>query len=106
MGVEDSNLKVPTELGDAGPYVRRVAGTIVGQLDTLARELAPLQDTWTGDASAKFYLLEQHWDMSAKGLFGDGVTYPGIFGDIANRLDVAWYNYVTTQNVNTKQWTQ
>ncbi|MEU4642895.1 hypothetical protein [Micromonospora sp. NPDC023814] len=104
MGVENTSLKVPTELGEAGPFVRQVAGNIIVQLNDLARQLAPLQDTWTGDAYVYFNALEQSWNLSARGLFGDGQQEPGILGDIAHRLDVAWYNYVTTQNANTKQW--
>jgi hypothetical protein len=104
MGVEDSNLKVPSELGEAGPFVRRVAGSITVQLNDLERQLAPLQETWTGEAYVYFDGLEKEWHNSARGLFGDGQQQPGILGDIAHRLDVAWYNYVTTQNANTKQW--
>ena len=107
MAVEATPLHVPTELGEAGHFVRTSAGTIVGQLETLAKQLLPLQETWNdpgNGASTYFHGLEQEWNMSALGLFGDGVQQPGILGDIAHRLDVAWYNYVTTQQTNTKQW--
>jgi hypothetical protein len=102
--IEDSNLAVPTQLGDAGPYVRKVAGIVTGQLNTLAGQLKPLETTWTGDAYTYFNGLEQEWNAAAQGLFGDGVSYPGILGDIAHRLDVAWYNYCVAQQANTKMW--
>jgi hypothetical protein len=110
VGVEDSDLHVPTELGDAGPYVRKIAGTVMQQLSTLKNQLVPLQATWHDPgfgASSWFEGLELEWRMSAMGLFGDETSgNPGILGDIAHRLDVSWYNYVTTQQTNTKQWMQ
>jgi hypothetical protein len=107
MGVEDSLLKVPVELGDAGHQVRIASQAIVDQLAALAGKLAPLQETWNDPgfgASTYFQGLEQYWNNAAHGLFGDGEKEPGILGDIAHRLDVMWYNYVTTQQTNTKQW--
>lgn len=109
MAVEDSNLRVPVELEHAGTDVRTKARLIVAQLETLAKQLLPLQETWNDPgfgAFSWFQGLQQEWNMSAKGLFGDGAVEPGILGAIANRLDVSWYNYVTTQTTNTKQWMQ
>jgi hypothetical protein len=107
MGVEDTPLQVPAELGDAGPFVRRTAGTLGGYLSGLQNQLAPLPETWkdTGNgASTQYQNYELEWRNAAADLFGDGQANPGILGDIAHRLDVAWYNYVTAQNTNTKMW--
>jgi hypothetical protein len=104
MAVEDSHLVVPTSLEEAGPHVRQVASNIVLELEALNRELAPLAETWTGDTFTYFNGLEQEWNLGALGMFGDGRTYPGVLGDIATKLDVAWANYVLTQQTNNRQW--
>jgi hypothetical protein len=104
MNVEGSHLKVPATLQNAGHRVSTDASTIIGALETLGNQLRPLQDSWTGDAYTYFNLLQQEWNVSALGLFGDGVTHPGLLGNIAAALDAAWYNYVTGQNANTRTW--
>lgn len=107
MGVEDTGLQVPTDLGDAGPFVRRVAASLMGSLGKLQSQLAPLPETWNDGGSGAFsnyQAYELEWRTAATDLFGDGQTQPGVLGDIAHRLDVAWYNYVTAQQTNTKMW--
>lgn len=106
MGVEDTQLMVPTSLGEAGPFVRSTATDITLQLEELARQLSMLPETWSGDQALAFEKLKQDWNLAAMGLFGDGQTQPGILGHVATKLDHAWYVYVTTQQGNTKRWTQ
>lgn len=104
MGIEDALLRVPTELGDAGPHVRLVAGNIMEQLRSLKTKLGPLEETWTGAAFELFHPLELQWQAAARGLFGDDHTEPGVLGDVAHRLDEIYANYMLTQHVNTRQW--
>ncbi len=104
MAIEDSHLQVPATLEFAGKHVRDVASTVISELETLKNQIQPLQETWTGDAYNYFTVLEQEWNNSALGLFGDNVAHPGLLGNIAMALDSSWYNYAVTQQANTYTW--
>jgi len=103
MGLEDSHIRVPTELGDAGPTVRSKAAALSASLAELQSQIAPLADTWTGDTKIAFDILEDKWHKAAGYFFGDEAGV-GILGDIANHLDAAYVNYVNGQTYTTRTW--
>jgi len=105
MGIEDTHIRVPTELGDAGPWVRRTAASMAATLAELQRRFAPLAETWTGDAKIAFDAAEMEWHKASAYFFGDDGSGIGVLTDIAQHLDVAWINYVNGQVHTTKLWT-
>ena len=103
--IESSNLQVPPELAEAGPHVRTVSGNLASELDTLQKKLAPLAESWKGDAYQYFTGLEQEWNLASVGLWGDGTGGSvGLLPFIAHALDVAYENYMNAEHSNTKTW--
>lgn len=103
--IESSNLQVPPELADAGTKVRGISSSLASELDTLQKKLAPLADSWTGNAYQYFTGLEQEWNLASMGLWGDGTqANSGLLPFIAHALDVAYANYMNAEQSNTKSW--
>jgi WXG100 family type VII secretion target len=58
----------PDQLQTLAGRVRTGAGTIDGELHSLAGSLAPLGGDWAGQAQAQFQALWADWQRNAKGL--------------------------------------
>ena len=102
--IASSNLQVPAELEDAGNHVRTISTALSAELEMLKRELAPLADTWKGEANTYFTGLEQEWNLAAAGLWGDGSGSTGLLPFIARALDTIYTNYATAETSNMTTW--
>lgn len=103
--IESSHLQVPPELAGAGGQVRTVSASLATELDTLRRKLAPLEESWTGEAHQYFTGLQQEWNLASLGLWGDGTKGGmGLLPFIAHALDVAYQNYLNAELTNTRTW--
>lgn len=101
MALNDSiPIAVPTNLEGAGAYINSQAGAIADELAALARQLAPLQDTWTGQAAVYYEGLQQEWNRAAEGLFAPD----GVLGQIAHAMNVNWNNYSDAESSNVRTW--
>jgi WXG100 family type VII secretion target len=97
---DDVPIAVPTDLEGAGTYINGQAGAIADELAALARQLAPLEGTWTGAAAADYQSLQQEWNRAAEGLFGPD----GVLGLIAHAMNVNWGNYSDAETSNVRTW--
>jgi hypothetical protein len=103
--IESSNLQVPAELADAGPHIRTVSANLASELDILQKKLAPLAQTWTGNAYQYFTGLQQEWNLASLGLWGDGSQgNMGLLPFIAHALDVSFENYMNAEHANMTTW--
>ena len=100
MSVESSNLLVGDDLSEAGANLNQRASVIVDELNSLISQLAPLAETWTGSAAAKYGPLQDEWNIAANGLFGPD----GILGEIANAMNISWNNYADAEWANVNTW--
>ncbi|MEV6598531.1 WXG100 family type VII secretion target [Actinoplanes sp. NPDC051346] len=100
-----SRLQVPTELENAGNSVRTISNGLAMELNDLRAKLAPLQESWTGQAYTYFTGLEQQWNLASVGLWGDGTaTNVGLLPFIAHALDKVYENYSNAEASNVKTW--
>lgn len=107
INIDSSNLAVPAELADAGNKVRGIANALAEELNALQAKLAPLEDSWSGKTKVYFTGLEQEWNLSAQGLWGDGSgagAGEGLLPFIAHALDMLYLNYENAENSNIKTW--
>jgi WXG100 family type VII secretion target len=101
MAFNDSvPIAVPTDLEGAGAYINGQASAIADELAALARQLAPLQGTWTGPAAVDYEALQQEWNRAAEGLFAPD----GVLGQIAHTMNVNWGNYSDAESSNVRTW--
>ncbi len=98
--IASTNIAVPLDLEGAGAYINGQAAAITAELDALIKILAPLQDTWNGDASGYYTGLQMEWNTAAEGLFGP----TGVLGQIANAMNVTWANYSDAEFANVRTW--
>ena len=98
--IASANIAVPADLEGANTTLNGWAQTIVGELDTLKRQLAPLEGSWTGTAAVAYNQLKLEWDTAAAGLFSP----TGVLGQIANAMHVNWGNYVSAETANSQTW--
>ncbi len=99
-GIDGSSIVVPTDLEAAGTYINTQAQAMADELQTLASQLAPLQETWTGTAQTYYDGLQTEWNIAAAGLFGPD----GVLGQIASAMGVTWGNYDESEAANTQTW--
>jgi WXG100 family type VII secretion target len=99
--VDGARIVVPTDLETAGTYMNNQAATMADELSQLAAQLAPLQETWTGQAATYFEGLQQEWNIAAAGLFAPD----GVLGMIAQAMNVNWGNYSNAEDSNVRTWT-
>jgi len=99
-GVDSTPIAVPADLEGAGAWLNAQADAISEELAALARRLAPLQETWTGQAAADYQELQARWNIAANGLFGPD----GVLGRIAATMGVNWNNYSQAEWANTRTW--
>jgi WXG100 family type VII secretion target len=97
---DSSPIAVPVDLEGAGAYINSQASTIADELSGLARQLEPLQETWTGRAAEYYGPLQQEWNTAAAGLFSPD----GVLGQIATAMNVTWGNYSDAEDSNAKTW--
>ncbi|GAA1685833.1 hypothetical protein GCM10009765_38920 [Fodinicola feengrottensis] len=103
--IESSNLQVPAELAEAGTHIRTISGNLASELDTLHKKLAPLAESWKGDAYQYFTGLQQEWNLASLGLWGDGTQgNTGLLPFIAHALDVSYENYTNAEHSNAQTW--
>jgi WXG100 family type VII secretion target len=93
-------IAVPTDLEGAGTYINGQASAIADELAALARQLAPLEGTWTGQAAVYYEGLQQEWNTAAEGLFAPD----GVLGQIAHAMNVNWGNYSDAESSNVRTW--
>ncbi|WP_213453661.1 WXG100 family type VII secretion target [Rhizomonospora bruguierae] len=93
-------IRVPAELGDAGPYLHTKAATLGGELARLKARVVALRDTWSGDAAVAYTEHQAAWDASADSLLGP----EGFLNNIAVAMDRVWLNYVELEQGNTAAW--
>ncbi|SEO71578.1 WXG100 family type VII secretion target [Actinacidiphila rubida] len=101
--IDNMPISVQTELESAPGTIEARAETIMGELKALQNRILAMPETWIAQSSTEFQDRMREWDASATGLFGtrgDG----GVLGDIANRLQTIWENYVEAEGANTKTW--
>ena len=93
-------IAVPAELQAAGNYLNVRAAAMSEQLNTLRNQLAPLLDSWSGQAATYYEGLQREWDVAAAGLFAPD----GVLGQIAHAMNVNWGNYSEAEYDNTRTW--
>jgi WXG100 family type VII secretion target len=94
------SIKVPMDLEAAGQYISARAQEMSDELHTLAQQLAPLQETWMGQAASYYEPLQQEWNVAAAGLFGPD----GVLGQISAAMGVTWNNYSESEDANAATW--
>jgi hypothetical protein len=103
--IENSTILVGAGLEGAGQYLNQQAGIICGELDNLKNQLAPLGDSWAGQAAGDYQSCQELWNAAAYGLFGEDGT-GGVLGYIAHTMGVVWGNYSDGEWANIQTWTQ
>ncbi|SEG92003.1 Uncharacterized conserved protein YukE [Actinacidiphila yanglinensis] len=101
--IDTMPISVQQELEAAPGTIEARAESIMGELKALKNRVLAMPETWIAQSSTEFQDRMHEWDASATGLFGtqgDG----GVLGDIANRLQAIWDNYVEAEGANTKTW--
>lgn len=101
--IDTMPISVRTELETAPATIEARAETIMGELKALQNRILAMPEAWIAQSSTEFQDRMREWDASATGLFGtqgDG----GVLGDIANRLQTIWENYVEAEGANTRTW--
>jgi WXG100 family type VII secretion target len=97
---DDTPIAVPVDLEGAGAYLNAHAATMADELASLAHQLAPLQDTWSGQAAIDYHVLQDEWNRAAEGLFAP----EGVLGLIAQAMHVTWGNYSEAEISNARTW--
>ncbi len=87
--IDSSSIMVKEELAGAGPWINGQAQTIADELHALLQQLAPIAETWTGNAASYYFPLQQEWNIAADGLLGPD----GVLGEIAGVMGINWNNY-------------
>jgi WXG100 family type VII secretion target len=102
--IDGTPITVPTTLEGASAYINGQALAIADELAALKNQLVPLEGTWSGTAAADFQTLKAEWDVAAQGLIG-GYGAPGVLGEIAQAMGIAWGNYSDAEFANAQTWT-
>lgn len=84
-------------INEAAMDADSIATQIAQQLGDLKSYLAPLLETWSGQASSDFQALQAKWDASAGDL-------NQVLRQIAEALRAAGENYQTTERTNSSIW--
>ena len=98
--VDGTSIQVPTDLEGASTYIRSMAETMIGQLQTLWSQLEPLQSTWTGQAQQYYQGLQDEWNTAANGLFAPD----GVLGQVGAAVGTSWTNYADAETSNAGTW--
>ena len=104
--IDSTPIAVPYSLADVAPYLHAKADSIMSGLDNLARQLAPMADTWQsppGSAAPSYEQLQAQWNLAARQLFGD-VGDDGLLGQIARVMGINYDNYLEGASVTTNVW--
>lgn len=84
-------------INEAAMDADSIANQITQQLTDLKSYLAPLLETWSGQASSDFQALQAKWDASAGDL-------NQVLRQIAEALRAAGENYATAERTNSSIW--
>jgi WXG100 family type VII secretion target len=99
--IESTPIQVQFEtLGEVQGTLNSRAIAIADQLSALARQLDPLEETWTGATATYFEGLKQEWNTSAAGLFAPD----GVLGDIAKAMGLVFDNCSQAEWDNMRTW--
>lgn len=101
--IDGMPISVQHELETAPKTIEARAESIMSELKSLKNRVLTMPEMWIAQSSTEFQDRMHEWDASATGLFGtegDG----GVLGDIANRLQTIWNNYVEAEGANTRTW--
>jgi WXG100 family type VII secretion target len=95
-----TRIVVPADLSAAGPMILGIANSIEDELNQLKAALAPLQETWTGQANLSWDALQMIWNTAAQNL----MTGAGTLGAIGNTATTNWTNYSDCETANIATW--
>jgi WXG100 family type VII secretion target len=95
-----AQIAVPAELAESGPAIMTMASNLGDQLSMLARQLAPLQEEWVGQANTTWQDLQLRWNSAADSL----MAAPGALGTISRAVNTNWVNYSDCEAANVATW--
>lgn len=99
--IESSRIQVPTSIADAPTFLANFARQLQDELDSLARQLAPLQEQWIGGAGNAYTDVQQLWNSDASALFN---PEDGVLKQIADAVRAVSDNYDMAENFNVRTW--
>jgi WXG100 family type VII secretion target len=70
---------------------------LVGSIEDLEQQLAPMVSTWTGDAQSAYFAQKQKWDQAAQAM-------STILAQMGKAVDDAHSNYQAAENSNRSLW--
>ncbi len=97
MGADGHILVTFGAVNEAAMDTDGVASQIAAQLSDLKAYLAPLVESWSGEASSDFQALQAKWDASAEDL-------NQVLRQISQSLRTAGDNYLNTERANRQIW--
>jgi len=101
--VDSTPISVQLDSLEAVQYWLNDRATIImDKLQNLARQLDPLEATWSGQAQQYYFGLRQEWNSAASGLLAPD----GVLGEIARAMGVVWNNYSQAEWDNARTWQQ
>lgn len=84
-------------IGDAAADCDNINGQFQRELEDLRKYLAPMVETWQGQAAVDYQALQARWDSSARDL-------SEILTEVAKGLRIAQQNYEETERANSSIW--
>ncbi|MEU3708672.1 WXG100 family type VII secretion target [Streptomyces catenulae] len=101
MSIDSSHIKVASGLEGASGYINTLAEQILTDLDQLKAKIAPIAETWTGQAQVQYQTLQTEWDTAASNLFGPH----GVLGEVSRAMHLNYTNYSEAEGANVRTWT-
>ena len=98
--IDGTTMVVPTSLEQASTEIHNRVTAIIGELEWLEGQLAPIAADWVGGAHTYYEGLQEMWNLSADGLFGPD----GILAIISRIMHMNWVNYSDAELTNTNYW--
>jgi hypothetical protein len=100
-----TRIKVTPDLAGASPQIYGHAATFGENLHVLRGQVTALQDSWNSVAGrAQYDQYTNEWDVSAKGLLGDGSPGSGVLPSIADVMAKVAANYEECESTNFQTW--
>ncbi|MGW1838378.1 WXG100 family type VII secretion target [Streptomyces sp. BBFR2] len=100
MSIDSSHIKVASGLEGASAYINTLADQILTELDQLKAKIAPIAETWGGQAQVQYQALQTEWDTAAAGLFGPH----GVLGEVSRAMHINYTNYSDAEGANIRTW--